>query len=77
MKNKSIFKNVYCTGNMLTAFIVSTLMLITLSKTSTLANSLVGILFYGVAVYIMISFVSSKTIKIIRRIKNGKENRDT
>ena len=76
MKNKSIFKNVYCTGTMLTAFIVSTLILITLSKTSTLANNLVSILFYGVAVYIMISFVASKTIKLYRRIKNGKEKGD-
>ena len=74
MKNKSIFKNVYCNGNMLTAFIVSTLILIILSKTSILANNLVFILFYVVAVYIMISFVASKTIKIIRRIKNGKRD---
>ena len=74
MKNKSIFKSVYCTGNMLTAFIVSTLILIILSKTSILANNLVFILFYVVAVYIMISFVASKTIKLCRRIKNGKRD---
>lgn len=76
MKNKSIFKNVYCNGTMLTAFIVSVLILIMLSKTSTLANNLTGMLFYSVAIYIMISFVSSKAIKLYRRIKNGKEKGD-
>ncbi len=75
MKNKSIFKSVYCTGNMMTVFIVSIFSIFILTsvfKDSQLLLIIYASFFKVIALYIMGSFCYIK----IRGIINGKEKRD-
>ena len=66
MKNKKLFKNIYFKGVMLIAFIATILMLTKVSVSKT--NMIIV-----VVTYIIFLFIS---LRLFRRIKNGKEEGD-